>query len=86
MAWWVLVTFVCLMTLQTGPVLYIAVEQDRLAGFDWAGFTGYSLGYVAVPMAVGCLGLLYRRRAGPAFFLVSVVVFFFASFGNLATY
>lgn len=85
MSWWVLVTLVCLLALQAGPILYIVITQDRLAGFDWSGFIGYTLGSVAVPMALGCLGLLYRRRAGLAYFVVSVLVFLFASFGNLAT-
>lgn len=83
-AWWVLVTFVCLIALQAGPPLYIVIVQERLAGFDWAGFIGYALGSVAVPMVVGCLGLIYRRHAGLAYFVLSLAVFLFASFGNLA--
>ncbi|GAB5445615.1 hypothetical protein [Gymnodinialimonas sp.] len=80
-----MVTFTCLIALQAGPILYIVITQDRLDGFDWAGFIGYSLGSVALPMAVGCVGLLYRRRAGIAYFVVSLLVFLFASFGSLAT-
>lgn len=84
-AWWVLVTFVFLTVLQAGLPLYIVTTQNLWDGFDWAGFIGYTLGSIAVPMAVGCLGLLFRRRPGLAYFLVSVAVFVFATLGSAVT-
>jgi len=84
-AWWVLRTFVLLVTLQVGLPLQIVWAQDLWDGFDWAGFIGYTLGSVAVPMAVGCLGLLIRRRPGLAFFALSVAAYLFATFGSIAT-
>lgn len=78
-------TLVFLVALQAGLPLYIVFTQNLWAGFDWSGFIGYTLGSVALPMAVGCLGLLIRRRPGLAYFIVSVAVYVFASFGSALT-
>ena len=63
----------------------LLVFSDGLTDvFDWAGFMGYSLGSVAVPMAFGCFGLLIRRNRGLGFFVVSLIMFFVAEIGRLA--
>lgn len=70
--------------LQIGPSLAIIIQRDVAGGFDWAGYIGYQLGSMAVPLVVGCLGLLFRRNPGLGYFTVSVLVFFMAMIGSLA--
>ncbi len=81
---WVLITFVVLLVLQSGPAIYIVVSRDLAGSFDWPGFLGYTLGAVAVPMAIGCLGLLWRKRPGLGFSLVAFGAYVFAELGALA--
>jgi hypothetical protein len=74
--WWVVFTFVLLLVLQTAVPLYIIFSEGLASGFDWAGFTGFTLGYIAGPLLFGCLGLLWRGRRGLGFCLVALGVFF----------
>ncbi|HID66867.1 MAG TPA: hypothetical protein EYP31_00995 [Roseibacterium sp.] len=77
--------FVILLGFQSGPTLLLVFSDGVADVFDWAGFTGYSLGSVFIPMVFGCLGLLFRRNRGAGFFVVSFLVFFTAEIGRLAT-
>ncbi len=72
-----------LAVLQAGPSLWIVFSEGRAEGFDWAGYVGYQLGSLAVPLVVGCLGLIFRRNPGLGFFVVALSVFVIATFGNL---
>lgn len=83
MAWWVVFTFVFLFGLQTGFPLYIIVSEGAVAGFDWAGFIAFSLGLIAIPLLLGCLGLLWRRRPGLGYFLIAFVAFVVLNSANL---
>ncbi len=81
--WWVLFTFVLLLGLQTGIPLFIVFSQGLTSGFDWAGFIGFSLGSIAVPLVIGCLGLLWRSRRGLGYCLVAVSLFLILEAANL---
>jgi hypothetical protein len=81
--WWVLFTFVFLLVLQTALPLYIIFSEGLAQGFDWMGFIGFSLGLLAVPLVIGCLGLLWRSRRGLGYFLVSLAVFLLLTSANV---
>lgn len=82
---WVSVTIAFLAVLQFGPSLAIIVQRDMLGHMDWAGYIGYQLGSLFVPLVIGCLGLLFRRNRGLGYFVVSLIVFLFASVGSTLT-
>ncbi len=69
-------TVVLLLVLQTAIPVYIIYSEGLASGFDWAGFVGFSLGSIAIPLLLGCLGLLWRKRRGLGFCLVALGVFF----------
>ncbi len=69
--------------LQAGPSLTIIIQRGIAGSFDWAGYIGYQFGSLAVPLAVGCLGLLFRRNPGLGYFVVSIAAFLLVSLGNL---
>jgi hypothetical protein len=79
----VLATIVVIVALQAGPSLWIVFARGLAANFDWIGYTAFQLGSLVLPLAVGCLGLLFRRNPGLGFFVVSVAMFVFATLGNL---
>ncbi|WP_341861900.1 hypothetical protein [Gymnodinialimonas sp. 57CJ19] len=79
---WVGVTIAFLAVLQFGPSLAIIVQRDMMGQMDWAGYIGYQLGSLFVPLVIGCLGLLFRRNRGLGYFVVSFMVFVFASLGS----
>lgn len=68
---------------QVAPSLYIIFQRGIASRFDWAGYVAYQLGSLSVPLAIGCLGLLFRRNRGLGFCILSVVAFLFSTFGNL---
>ncbi len=78
-----LFTFILLWGLQAGFPLYIILTEGAGSGFDWAGFIGFSLGLIAIPMLFGCLGLLWRKRPGLGFFLVAFVAFLVLNTANI---
>ncbi|MEJ6389070.1 hypothetical protein [Gymnodinialimonas ulvae] len=82
-AWWVLFTFVLLLTFQTAVPVYIVISQGLAPGFDWGGFIAASLGFIAIPMLLGCLGLVWRSRRGLGFCIVAVAVYFALEFARL---
>ncbi|MEX3014877.1 hypothetical protein [Gymnodinialimonas hymeniacidonis] len=81
--WWVLFTFILLWGLQAGFPLYIILSEGVASGFDWAGFIGFSLGLIAIPLLLGCLGLLWRKRPGLGFFIVAFAAFVVLNSANI---
>lgn len=79
---WVLATILIIAILQTGPSLWIVTSRDLTAGFDWVGYSVYQLGSMVVPLAAGCLGLLFRRKPGLGYFIVAMIVFVLGFVGN----
>jgi hypothetical protein len=82
---WVVATIVLLVILQAGPSLYIVASRGIGASFNWAGYIGYQMGSLVIPLAVGCLGLLFRPNRGLGFFVAALAMFLLAVIGNLAT-
>lgn len=70
-------------TLQITPSLLIVFQRDLAGSFDWPSYIAFQLGTLAVPLAVGCLGLLFRRNPGLGFLVVAVSFFLFSSLGAL---
>lgn len=77
------ITVLVIAVLQSGPSLSIIFQRGIAGSFDWAGYIGYQLGSMAVPLALGCLGLLFRRNPGLGYFVVAIAVFGFVSLGTL---
>ena len=66
-----------------GLPLYIVFREGLTQSFDWAGFIGFSLGLITVPLVIGCLGLLWRSRRGLGFFLVSLAAVLLLNSANI---
>jgi len=74
-AWWILFTTFLILILQMGPGVIYVVSQGIAPAFDWAGFIGFSLGSAILPLVVGLVGLVWRRRPGLGYCLVAVLTF-----------
>lgn len=80
---WIAATVALIATLQITPSLLIVFQRDLAGSFDWPGYIAYQLGTLVVPLALGCLGLLFRRNPGLGYFIVAFSVFLFSSLGAL---
>jgi hypothetical protein len=83
---WIAATFLSLLALQLGPLVWLVatgeVSVEAIAAPEYV--IGYTLGVIAVSMLAGCLGLLFGRVRGPAFLLISLSAFLFATLGQIA--
>lgn len=68
---------------QITPSLLIVFQRGIAGSFDWRGYVIFQLGTLFVPLAIGCLGLLFRRNRGIGFCVVSVLAFLFSTLGSL---
>ncbi|WP_166486141.1 hypothetical protein [Jannaschia sp. CCS1] len=80
---WIWVTITVIAVVQVAPSLFIVFQRGIAGSFDWIGYIIFQLGTLIVPLAIGCLGLLFRRNRGLGFFIVSVLAFVFSSLGSL---
>lgn len=76
-------TIILLAVAQAGPSLWIVFSRGLAPSFDWLGYSIFQAGSLAVPLAAGCLGLLFRRNRGLGYFLVAITVFIVATLGSL---
>ncbi len=81
---WIGLTIVLLGGLHFGPSIAIVLDRGIAGSFDWVGFTAYQLGRMVVPLVIGCLGLLIRRRPGPGFFATTMAAYLVMTIGSLA--
>lgn len=79
---WIWITIAVIAVLQIGPSLFIVFSRDLANQFDWVGYIAFQLGGLVIPLALGCLGLLFRPNRGLGYFIVAFLVFLFATFGS----